>query len=70
MKRYTILDLPTTPRGCHFVECIYNDNACCPNPRLGKYNSDSVCYKWTNKKLLGLLNDIKANNDASTKEGV
>lgn len=59
--RYSRSDLPAGGTGCSVQHCIYNTwGGWCYTPNICKGNSDAICHRWSNKKLLetlGLLPD-------------
>jgi hypothetical protein len=44
--------IPNWPSRCPFKECVYNQGDYCDDPRTNKGNSDAVCHKMTNKKII------------------
>jgi len=52
--------LPLFPCKCPKIGCVYNEGLkhICKEPRINKYNSDSQCYKMSNKAVLKMLTSL------------
>lgn len=56
--RVMLRHIPNTPCKCPVVQCVYNEQGECDDPRTNKGNSDADCHKTLNKNLLLILTRI------------
>ncbi len=50
-------DLPKVAK-CPHVDCVYNEVGICDDVRINKDNSDSFCFKISNKDLLNTIERV------------
>lgn len=65
--RFQAHHLPNRPIPCPMFDCPYNGNRTpetyCESPQIGKGNSDSACFDWSNKRVLAMLGLIDPETD-------
>jgi hypothetical protein len=50
--------LPSRPRRCPISRCVYCVEEICDAPRINKGNGDATCYRWTNRRVLTMLEPV------------
>ena len=56
-------DIPYSPMVCRMLECVYNVDSVCSDPRTHNGNSDAMCFSMSNKYVLGLLTPINGDSE-------
>lgn len=59
-------DIPKGPIECPKERCVYNTDGVCDEPRINKGNSDSLCFRMSNKYVIEML--IKAREEQQARD--
>jgi hypothetical protein len=54
-SRFQKHHLPRKPVRCPILSCVYNEQGMCDDCFINKGNGDATCHKWTNKRVLELV---------------
>ena len=52
-------NIPIRPMVCPEGDCVYNTDTVCDEPRINNGNSDAKCFKWLNRRILLMLEEIE-----------